>query len=341
MNTSLQGALRQDLRPQLEIIGKSKSIIKIREFADKAAHGEQIIFIRGETGVGKDLLAEYIHELGRPNARFVPIDCGAMPETLCESELFGHVAGAYTDARHARDGLVKVAEHGTLFLNEVANMPRSLQVKFLRVLDTKTYRPVGSTTEVPMKTRIIAATNANMEQAVKKGEVRHDLYERLNSITCFIPPLRDRKEDIPVLANHFLHRAGNNHHFSDETMSEMMAYDWPGNVRELAKTLQRALMACQSQYLAPKHIDLSLTGGKTQQPEAAGDTTKDDAESFHPVTVGNYKKMVREYRKTLLRSALELADGNQSEAARLLGLNRTHLIRLLGRHDLTKSGEME
>lgn len=239
---------------------------------------------------------------------------------------------------------MEAAKEGTFLLDEIGNMSIGLQAKLLRVLEERKFRPLGGE-DLPLRAQVVSSTNIDFKTAIQSGRFREDLYYRLNEVRIVLPPLRDRLEDVPLLARHLLDQlrsqTGRAVEILPQALDKLMAYDWPGNVRELAKTLQRALMACQSQYLAPKHIDLSLTGGKTQQPEAAGDTTKDDAESFHPVTVGNYKKMVREYRKMLLRSALELADGNQSEAARLLGLNRTHLIRLLGRHDLTKSGEME
>lgn len=330
--------------PGRVIVGKSPKMYQVYALIEKVAWSRSTVLILGESGTGKELVAQAIHARKGPDTPFISIDCGSVPETVLESELFG-VKARYPGF-HNREPLIgkmEAAKEGTFLLDEIGNMSIGLQAKLLRVMEERKFRPLGGE-ELPLRAQVISSTNIDFKTAIQSGRFREDLYYRLNEVRIVLPPLRDRLEDVPLLARHLLDQlrsqTGRAVEILPQALDKLMAYDWPGNVRELAKTLQRALMACQSQYLAPKHIDLSLTGGKTQQPEAAGDTTKDDAESFHPVTVGNYKKMVREYRKALLRSALELADGNQSEAARLLGLNRTHLIRLLGRHDLTKSGEM-
>src|SRR3989344_3252139 len=210
--------LRQESRTNPTLIGASQEAVRMREFAFRAASTEHTILLQGESGVGKDQLAELIHFNGRRTRPFVPVDCGALTETLSESELFGHVPGAFTDARTTKVGLVQVADNGTLFFNEVANMSLSLQAKFLRVLEKKTFRAVGGTRETPANTRIIAATNANLELAVRRGELRSDLYHRLNTITFMVAPLRDHSDDIPELAEHFLRQEKVSRNFSAEAM---------------------------------------------------------------------------------------------------------------------------
>ena len=187
----------------MAVIGSSREAKDVRDFAERAAQDDHSLLLRGETGTGKDHLAELIHHLGRQQYPFVPVDCGTLTESLSESELFGHVQGAYTDARTARSGLVQVARGGTLFFNEVTNMASGLQAKFLRVLEKKSFRALGSTKEETVDTRIIAATNVDLEAAVRRGELRADLYHRLNVISFTLPPLRARREDIVELAWHF------------------------------------------------------------------------------------------------------------------------------------------
>lgn len=233
---------KQELRQAPVIIGRSEQATRMRDFAEQAARTEHTILLRGETGVGKDHLAECIHHLGRRGRTFVPVDCGALTESLSETELFGHTRGAFTDAQQVKQGLVQVAEDGTLFFNEVANMSLSLQAKFLRVLEKRTFRQVGGTKEMSINTRIIAATNANLELAVRRGELRSDLYHRLNTITFTVVPLRDRSDDIPELASHFLRQERVSRTFSPEAMAVMMGYHWPGNVRELKNADRKSVV---------------------------------------------------------------------------------------------------
>ena len=252
---------RQEIRQApVAIIGTSQEAKRMRKFADKAATTEHTILLRGETGAGKDHLAEVIHYTGRRGRAFVPVDCGALTETLSETELFGHTRGAFTDAQQVKQGLVQVAEDGTLFFNEVANMSLSLQAKFLRVLEKKTFRAVGGTRETPINTRIIAATNANLELAVRRGELRSDLYHRLNTITFMVAPLRDHSDDIPELAEHFLRREQVSKNFSPEAMAVLMGYHWPGNVRELKNAVVRtAFYSTAKEDIKSEHISPYLT----------------------------------------------------------------------------------
>lgn len=253
---------RQELRQApIALIGSSQEAWRMREFAQKAAAVDHTILLTGETGAGKDHLAELIHSRGRSGKPFVPVDCGALTESLSETELFGHTQGAFTDARETKQGLVQVAKEGTLFFNEVANMSLGLQVKFLRILEKRSFRPVGGTREVEVDTRIIAATNANLELAVRRGAMRSDLYQRLNGISFVIKPLRERSEDIPELAERFLYQESPSKKFAPEAMAVMMGYHWPGNVRELRNAVVRAsFLSNAKEDIHVEHLSPYLTG---------------------------------------------------------------------------------
>jgi len=315
-----QVSLTQKHDQRLEIIGKSKQAVQMRQFAQCAAYSDQIIFLRGETGSGKDHLAEYIHAIGPRCHRFVPIDCGAMPETLCESELFGHSAGAFTDARGAKVGLIQVAEHGTLFLNEVANMSLSLQAKFLRVLDTRTFRPIGEAKEIPINTRIIAATNADVEKIVKEGGLRNDLYHRLNAVTFTIPPLRNRIEDVPLLVDYFLKNLGNNRHFSLAAMGAMEAYPWLGNVRELKHAVERAIFYSGDKEVIEKEcLGASFAKSNEEIQEIWKEVIEaDPTDGSFP----NWEEVQNRVMKKYLIALLKETKGNQALASRISKLSR-------------------
>lgn len=250
-------ALRQKLIPSQKFVGRSQAAEKTRRFAEKAADSDLTILLRGETGVGKDFLAEIIHELGT-SRKFVVIDCGSLTETLSEAELFGHSRGAFTDAYKEKKGMIEIAQDGTLFFNEIANMDVKLQNKFLRILDKKSFRPVGSTSEIPVVTRVIAATNANLESMVKEKTFRLDLFHRLNVLSFVISPLRERKEDIPDLVTVFAN--GNSERFSPQAWTVLMGYDWPGNTRELLHTIQRAIFLNPEGEIGSEQIIPYLTG---------------------------------------------------------------------------------
>ena len=259
-------ALREEPRQELRqapivLIGSSREAKRIREFAERAAAVDHTVLLTGETGAGKDHLAELIHAKGRPGKPFVPVDCGALTESLSETELFGHIQGAFTDARETKQGLVQVAREGTLFFNEVANMSLGLQVKFLRILEKRSFRPVGGTREVEVDTRIIAATNANLELAVRRGALRSDLYHRLNGISFVIKPLRERVEDISELSEYFLYQESPSRKFAPEAMAVMMGYHWPGNVRELKNAVVRAAFLSNGRKdIQVDHLHPYLTG---------------------------------------------------------------------------------
>lgn len=328
------------IKGKVEIVGVSQEAKRIRRLAEEAALIGDTIFIRGETGAGKDHLAEYIHNLGRSNHRFVPIDCGAMPENLCEGELFGYSAGAFTDARKDKPGLIRVADRGTLFLNEVANMGQSLQAKFLRLLDTKTFRPIGGTEEVPMNTRIIAATNAQMEELVKSGKLRHDLYQRLNVITFTVLPLRERVEDIPFLAEYFLIRHGSSKKFSDSAIGLMMDYPWPGNIREMKHAIERAVFfSGKKDVIDLEDFQSSLEAGFKETTVSQSQNTLEDIRPHdkvkiefskeYPILDGqlypSWETISEDFLKEYIIELLNKTNGNLSKTAAVANFTRGKL----------------
>lgn len=295
MNQHEEVAPRQYVSPVQRFVGTSRAAQEAREFAERVANSGLTVLLRGETGVGKDHLAELIHQAGRSGRPFVVVDCGALTESLSETELFGHTRGAFTDAREEKVGLIQAAEDGTLFFNEVANMSLGLQAKFLRILDKRPYRAVGGRIEIQVSTRIIAATNANLEEAVKARAFRLDLFHRLNVLSFSIAPLRDRKEDIPDLISAFLN--GNAERFSPAALAVMMEYDWPGNVRELMNVVQRAAFMSKEQ-----EIDLEQI-----RPHLTRLTDKPSLPTLYELE-RNYLRDVLKAAKGVVKTAAEIAD---------------------------------
>jgi len=227
------------------IVGRAPEIEKLYRIIAKAANSVHPVLILGESGTGKEMVARSIHYSGPYRDKpFIPVDCGSLVPTLIESELFGYVKGAFTGANQSKDGLMAIAEGGTIFLDEVGELPVDLQAKMLRAIQEKEMRPVGSTKRIPINVRILAATNRDLEQSVMQGTFRRDLFFRLNVLSLRIPPLRERRQDIPLLISHFLERmtrtSGQEKVLGDEAMKAMLAYDWPGNVRELENCLERS-----------------------------------------------------------------------------------------------------
>ena len=256
------------------IIGRSPEMEKLYRIVAKAAHSTHPVLILGESGTGKELVARSIHFSGPFRDKpFIPVDCGSLVPTLIESELFGHTKGAFTGAHHAKDGLLSIAEGGTVFLDEVGELPTDLQAKLLRAIQEKEIRPVGGTKQIPINVRILAATNRDLEEGVSQGTFRRDLYYRLNVLSLRIPSLRERRQDIPILATHFLERqtrsSGNERTLSDDAMKAMLAYDWPGNVRELENCLERACAFTTGPMI---HLgDLPAAISQLQGTECVGD----------------------------------------------------------------------
>ncbi|MCB2230092.1 sigma 54-interacting transcriptional regulator [bacterium] len=287
------------------------------------AKSDLSILLCGETGVGKDRMAKYYHSIVRPDGPFRPINCAAVPETLLESELFGYRKGAFTGADRSKDGLFLQANGGVLFLDEIGDMPLSLQAKLLGVLENRTLTPLGSTEEIPFDVKIVAATNQNLEAMVEAGTFRRDLYYRLSGVSFTIQPLRERKEDIALLTEHFMRRRGvlgDDESVPAELLHQFLSYDWPGNIRELEQRVQRlelmAEMVAEGDLI---ELGNTLFGGDTASREAAA-TLFDRVEQFE---------------RELLRDALAAAGGNKSEAARLLGIHEATVRTKLKRYNIS------
>lgn len=314
-----QEIIEPKVSPIYQYVGASKAAQEARKFAEQVAKSDLTVLLNGETGVGKDHLAELIHRAGNNIKPFVVVDCGALTETLSESELFGHTRGAFTNANEGKIGLVEAAEGGTLFFNEVANMSLGLQAKFLRILDKKPFRAVGGRSEIQMKTRIIAATNVDLVEAVKARTFRPDLFYRLNVLPFFIAPLRDRKEDIPDLIYAFLKEKSKR--FSPDTLTIMMEYDWPGNVRELMNVVQKAvLMGKENEIYFEKTSSLCSTNSTN---------------SLAPLSLPTFYELQRNY----FRDALRVSNGIKRKAAKITGVNQKTIhnkIKLFGLDDLIR-----
>jgi DNA-binding NtrC family response regulator len=303
------------------IVGTSPEMEKLYRIVAKAAYSTHPVLVLGESGTGKELVARSIHFSGPFRDKpFIPVDCGSLVPTLIESELFGYVKGAFTGAQHAKDGLLAIAEGGTVFLDEVGELPIDLQAKLLRAIQEKEIRPVGSTKHIPINVRILAATNRDLEEGVAQGTFRRDLYFRLNVLSLRIPSLRERRQDIPILASHFLERLSRNSEpertLSDDAMKAMLAYDWPGNVRELENCLERACAFTTGPMI---HLgDLPREISQLERSTAAGAGN------------GNNKivPMSELERQTILNAIAQL-NGDKLQAARLLGIGKTTLYRKL------------
>jgi DNA-binding NtrC family response regulator len=323
-NAVLRQALRKEHRFQ-DLISKSPAMQRIFELALVAARSNSTILILGESGTGKEVVARAIHaESQRPEGPFVAVSCAALTETLLESELFGHEKGAFTGAVARRKGKLESAHGGTLFLDEVGDVSPKLQLDLLRVLEERRFHRVGGNELIEVDVRVIAATNRDLEKAVADGSFREDLYYRLNVIRVALPPLRERKEDIPLLVEHFLERleAELKHHVrvSPEAMALLLAHSWPGNVRELRNVLERGAVVAQGGIVRPD--DLGLEPAPARGPGGAP----------APVTL-------EEMERRHIAEVLGYSAGNVSQAARLLGIDRVTLYNKMRKYRLTRDGE--
>jgi Nif-specific regulatory protein len=301
------------------IITKSPAILEILEIIDRVAKTDSSVLILGESGVGKELFAERIHlNSARKNAPFIRVNCAAIPEGLLESELFGHVKGAFTSAIATRKGRFEMADGGTVFLDEIGDLPLSLQAKILRVIQERKFEKVGSDITVTVNVRIIAATNKDLEEQVKNNAFRSDLYYRLNVLPIYIPPLRQRPEDIGELAHFFLKNfmretkkqfSG----FSQETLHAMLSYSWPGNVRELQNCIERACVIGNNKWIEPEDVFL-----KSAAHEGEGEEID-----------RNLKNAINVFKSNFIRKILDENNWNQTETAKALVIQRTYLSRLI------------
>jgi len=295
------------------LLGTSPAMEKIRSTVSKLARSQAPVYISGESGTGKELVARLIHEQGpRFENPFVPVNCGAIPAELMESELFGHKKGSFTGANSDKEGLFQAARGGTLFLDEVADLPLDMQVKLLRAIQEKAVRAVGAQSETPVDVRILSATHRDLSALVREGKFRDDLFYRINVIELPVPPLRERREDIPVMVDHTLRRLADRLnlgelHLTEAAAERLRAYDFPGNVRELENILERAVTLAESDLITEQELGLPRGGPRAQTDPVEGDTALDD------------------YLETMERDAivraLEQTDYNKTAAAKLLGLS--------------------
>ena len=318
------------------MLGASPKMLELFEHIKAVAVTNSTVLITGESGTGKELAARAIHVRSpRATEEFVSINCGALPETLLESELFGHIKGSFTGATTNHKGLFEVAHKGTIFLDEIGETSPGMQVKLLRVLQEKRIRRIGSTEELDVDVRILAATNKDLEQAVKDRSFREDLYYRLNVIPIHLPPLRERREDVPQLAQHFLEKARVSMQktitkISDPAMEMMKAYDWPGNVRELQNVIERAMALEISNVILPERLM-----DRIRDFGSASIASKATAESRSIPTDGiDFSDEVAKLERDLLTSAMTQAGGVQTKAARLLHMNLRSFRYLLQKYDL-------
>jgi two-component system response regulator HydG len=324
-NRSLKQAIRRQDSGVPRPVGTSKTWLDVLHLAETVAPTESTVLIQGESGTGKEIIARYLHDLSaRTEAAFLSINCGALPETLLESELFGHVRGAFTGAVRDRVGLFGAASGGTFFLDEIGETTPATQVKLLRALQHREVIPVGASEAVPIDTRVIAATNRDLDEEIRAGRFRSDLFYRLNVIAIHLPPLRQRVDDIPILADHFLGRIAAarqeaTKRLAPDALGVMQAYPWPGNVRELENAMERAVILTRGPEILPDALPKAVTEQRTQplvSPRAPLNPTLEAIERAYIMWV------------------LSNEHGNKSRTAEVLGIDPSTLYRKLGRYGL-------
>ncbi|HCD7302775.1 TPA: two-component system response regulator GlrR [Enterobacter hormaechei] len=302
------------------IVRRSPVMLRLLEQARMVAQSDVSVLINGQSGTGKEILAQAIHNASpRSKNAFIAINCGALPEQLLESELFGHARGAFTGAVSSREGLFQAAEGGTLFLDEIGDMPAPLQVKLLRVLQERKVRPLGSNRDIDINVRIISATHRDLPKVMARNEFREDLYYRLNVVNLKIPALAERAEDIPLLANHLLRQAADRHKpfvraFSTDAMKRLMTASWPGNVRQLVNVIEQCVALTSSPVISDALVEQALEGENTALP--------------------TFAEARNQFELNYLRKLLQITKGNVTHAARMAGRNRTEFYKLLSRHEL-------
>ena len=319
--------LRKELRKSFQfgdIIGKSHTMQEVFDLIRTVAEGKSTILIQGESGTGKELVARAIHQSGpRKDAPFISISCGALSESLLESELFGHEAGAFTDAKSLKKGKIELADGGTFFLDEVGDISLKTQVDLLRVLQEREFRRVGGSEVVRVDVRVIAATHKDLLKGIKAGRFREDLYYRLNVINIAIPPLRERKEDIPLLVSHFLEKFNIENRktierVSEKAMAALMDYDWPGNVRELENAIERSVVVCKSNMILREDLPASLVYEKEAAPSYPTNLSIQEVEKRHIVRI------------------LSEMGWNVRKSAKILGIDRITLYRKMERYGISR-----
>jgi two-component system response regulator HydG len=322
--TLKQEIRRRDRSQSVKPLGTSKLFVEVLRLAETVAPTDSTVLIQGESGTGKEVIARYIHDLSaRTDAGFFSINCGALPESLLESELFGHVKGSFTGAVRDHEGLIAAAKGGSFFLDEIGETTPATQIKLLRVLQEREMIPVGGTEPVPVDVRLIAATNRELEDDMKTGRFRSDLYYRLNVIAIHLPPLRARKDDIPVIADAVLRRLaaerrGEPKRLAPDAVDAIMAYDWPGNVRELENALERAVTLTRADEIAAESLPARVTERKAVPLVS---------ERTHP------NPTLEAIERAYIMFVLQSEAGNKTRAAEVLGIDPSTLYRKLGRYE--------
>ncbi|MCF6092775.1 sigma-54 dependent transcriptional regulator [Microaerobacter geothermalis] len=313
------------VKQQPVIIGESKIMKEIIQQIRLVAPTDSTVLVSGESGTGKELVAKELHQKSnRKDQPFVTVNCAAIPENLMESELFGHVKGAFTGAVSNKKGFFQLANGGTLFLDEIGEMPYYLQAKLLRVLQEKSFYPVGSDTPISVDVRIVAATNRDLHEEVELGNFRMDLFYRLNVFPIHLPPLRKRKEDILTLAHHFLDRYKRPYQLDEETKTLLTSYEWPGNIRELQNCMERMFILSQGGEITKEHVP----------PEIKNKITHSHASFNKPADEASLN--LEEHERELIENALMKTKGNQSQAAKLLGITRYTLLYRMKKYQILK-----
>lgn len=331
--------LRQELADKYKfsnIFGKSKAMREIFRLIEKVAPTDSTILIQGQSGTGKELIARAIHQNSlRKDKKFIAVDCGALPETLLESELFGHVKGSFTGAIVTKRGLLEVANRGTFFLDEVGDLSMGIQSKLLRVLQEKEFRQIGGIKSIKVDVRLLAATNKDLQVMIKEGTFREDLFYRINIVPIYLPALKERKEDIALLAHHFLEicnkkRKKNIRAISPDALSLLVDYDWPGNVRELENIIERLVIVTEGELIEVRHLPINVKGERVFISVSTPRTNKQLKELRKEVR----KKAVEDIEKTFLIDALKENDWNISKASRHVGMRRQNFQALMRKHNI-------
>ena len=320
-NTALEHEVQRQVSTRF--IGNAPQIRELLDMVVRVAETDSTVLIRGESGVGKELIARAVHRQSKRNRQpFVVVDCASLHENLLQSELFGHEKGAYTGAVRLKHGLFEVADRGTIFLDEIGELTPQLQVKLLRVIETGVFRRVGGTADIHVNVRVIAATNRALESMMKDGQFREDLYYRLNVFSIHIPPMRERREDIPVLIEHFIKNSSiaprRNARVSEEAMTVLCRYSWPGNARELENVIERALILCDESEIRPEHLPMGV--------RAIPSFAHDEESGKLPT--------LEEVERRYIRRVLDECKGHRNKAATILGISERNLYRKIRAHRL-------